>query len=136
MNKRHWERVKRLFTRARRIAPGQREAFLRRECKGDARLVSEVLRLLESEDQAAGFLDPPAEEDLALPLQSAGATLVESAVKGHIVIIVPQNRTDKEIECVAENVNTIKALDANGHEISFKTTIKESESMSLVKDAK
>jgi serine/threonine protein kinase len=76
MNKRRWERVKRLFTRARRISPGQREAFLRRECKGDDGTVSEVLRLLESEDHADGFLDPPAEEDLELPLQSAGTTLI------------------------------------------------------------
>src|SRR5260221_3258549 len=75
MNRRRWERVKRLFSRARRIPKEEREAFLRHECRGDHSIISEVLRLLEGEDRASGFLDPPVEKDLALPLESAAATL-------------------------------------------------------------
>ncbi len=75
MNKHRWERVKRLFERARPLPREERRGFLLRECRGDDSVVSEVLQMLEREEGVGGFLDPPVDEDLALPLQSAAASL-------------------------------------------------------------
>jgi len=75
MNRKRWERVKRLFGRARLIPAEERRAFLVRECRGDDSVISQVLRLLGHEDHAGRFLDPPVEAELAQPLEAAAASL-------------------------------------------------------------
>ena len=48
-----WRRVEELFDRAMEVPAGQREAWVREACAGDADLAGEVLSLLAS-DAAAG----------------------------------------------------------------------------------
>ncbi|MBL8897108.1 MAG: protein kinase, partial [Planctomycetes bacterium] len=46
MNSDRWDRLRSLYDRAEAVAPEEREAFVRRECAGDAELAEEVLDLL------------------------------------------------------------------------------------------
>ena len=57
-----WDRIAELFEAARRLAPIEREAFLRAECGDDEELEAQVLRMLEDE-APSGFLRNPLEKD-------------------------------------------------------------------------
>src|SRR5262245_8940396 len=54
-----WHRVDQLLQSALEREPGQRAAFLREACAGDASLLREVESLLLSHEQAADFLERP-----------------------------------------------------------------------------
>jgi len=55
-----WRRVKSVFHGVLDVEPGQRAAFLERECAGDAVLRAEVESLLAAHDSSDAFLDQPA----------------------------------------------------------------------------
>jgi eukaryotic-like serine/threonine-protein kinase len=55
-----WSRVRELFERALGLAHSEREAYLAGACGGDRALRGEVERMLDSHEQAAGFLSSPA----------------------------------------------------------------------------
>jgi len=59
------QRVSDLFLRARRLAGAEREAMLDQACAGDARLRGEIESLLEHDQDASRFLEPPESGDLA-----------------------------------------------------------------------
>jgi tetratricopeptide (TPR) repeat protein/predicted Ser/Thr protein kinase len=52
-----WQVAQRIFTEARELQEAEREAFVRRECGGDADLLAEVRALLALEGQAEAFFD-------------------------------------------------------------------------------
>jgi serine/threonine protein kinase/Tol biopolymer transport system component/tetratricopeptide (TPR) repeat protein len=54
-----WEQVKNLFESALGVHPGDRRAFLDRECGDDEELRREVASLLDSHDQSGQFLESP-----------------------------------------------------------------------------
>jgi pentatricopeptide repeat protein len=60
MTSESWELVTKIFDAALDLPESARKAFVRRECKGDAALESEVLKLLAADEQAGSFLDHPA----------------------------------------------------------------------------
>jgi len=55
-----WRRVKAVFHGVLDVEPGERAAFLDRECAGDAVLRAEVESLLAAHDSSDAFLDQPA----------------------------------------------------------------------------
>ena len=61
MTPERWQRILRLFDRARQSDPDGRETLLHRACDGDAELRAEVERLLADDVGASrdGFLDLP-----------------------------------------------------------------------------
>ena len=65
MTPERWLRIERLFDAALRVAPAERERWLRRSCDGDDGLFREVSRLLACDDWAEreGFLPPPEASD-------------------------------------------------------------------------
>jgi serine/threonine-protein kinase len=54
-----WARVKGLFEATMDLSPDARAALLKKECDGDEALRREVESLLESDDQADGFIEEP-----------------------------------------------------------------------------
>jgi hypothetical protein len=52
-----WHRIEDVFTRAIDLAPGERMAFLERECGHDAELLAEVTSLLAGADEADASLE-------------------------------------------------------------------------------
>ena len=70
MTPERWQRVKELFDSASEREPGERAAFLDRECAGDEALRKEVETLLASHDDSASFMESPAVEDAAADLLS------------------------------------------------------------------
>ncbi len=78
MTEQRWEQVKRLFQEALERPPEERDAFVEQACADDTTLRIELLSLLRSHDEAAGFLrDPPAElAARILEQERAGASLV------------------------------------------------------------
>ena len=79
MTPERWRRMDSVFQCALDLPPGERAAYLRDACQGDARLREEVQALLDSHDQAGAFIDGP-----ALPTAEAFAleTAVQAAAKG------------------------------------------------------
>jgi len=55
-----WPRLKEIFTAARALPRNARAAYLAAACDGDETLRQEAERLLDSHEQAAGFLETPA----------------------------------------------------------------------------
>ena len=55
-----YDRIKRLFREALTLDPGERRAFLEKECGGDSRVVDEVLELLEYDEDSDGPIPPAA----------------------------------------------------------------------------
>ncbi len=66
MSPRRWERIKDLFEAASDLDAGERAEFLRRECREDQDLLSEVERLLEENKHIGGFLNEPLFGNLAV----------------------------------------------------------------------
>src|SRR5205085_6078123 len=66
MTPERWRRINALFDAALRLAPADREPWLREACGGDEDLRAEVVRLLAGDERAArdGFLTPPGEARL------------------------------------------------------------------------
>jgi len=54
-----WEAVKEILAEALERTPGTRAAFLAEVCRGDTELQAEVESLLQVEESAIGFLEPP-----------------------------------------------------------------------------
>lgn len=69
MTPERWEQVSELFGAALDCEPERREAFLAQACTGDAEIEAEVVSLLKEHDQAAGFLDAPADIGAAAALR-------------------------------------------------------------------
>ena len=67
MTPERWRRIDDLFDAALRLAPAEREAWLREACGGDDELRAEVARLLAQDERADrdGFLTPPEAPDRA-----------------------------------------------------------------------
>src|SRR5689334_2895537 len=62
MDQERWRRIDALFQDALVRAPEEREAFLHSACENDDDLYREVCSLVNSQQQAAGFLETPAME--------------------------------------------------------------------------
>ncbi len=60
-----WQKIKEIFNEALRIGPDERDAFIENACSGDAALRREVEDLLDSFENAEGFMDSPAAYDNA-----------------------------------------------------------------------
>ena len=60
MTSERWELVTKIFGAAIKLPQGARQDFVRGECKGEADLEAEVLRLLAADDNAGSFLERPA----------------------------------------------------------------------------
>ena len=69
-----WQRIAVIFDQAVSLAPGERSAFLDRVCQGNDELRQQVDDLLQSSDQASGFLDRrfPLDGSIAMDGPSAG----------------------------------------------------------------
>ena len=60
-----WNKAKRIFADAMKIAPAERLAFLDEVCRGDAETRREVESLLASLDDAGSFMEKPAAHEVA-----------------------------------------------------------------------
>ena len=60
-----WNKAKRIFADAIKIAPAERLAFLDEVCQGDAEMRREVESLLDSLDDAGSFMQQPAAHEVA-----------------------------------------------------------------------
>ncbi|HET7696632.1 MAG TPA: protein kinase [Vicinamibacterales bacterium] len=60
MDAERWKRVEGLFQAVLDLPPDQHEAYLKRQCAGDAALERDVRALLQSAGEAGGFLSEPA----------------------------------------------------------------------------
>jgi len=69
MKPEEWQRVKEILEPALELDPGSRSAFVDRACAGDDRLRREVQSLIAQHNEAAGQLELPALEMLALTEQ-------------------------------------------------------------------
>jgi eukaryotic-like serine/threonine-protein kinase len=78
----HWQRVKELFGAALNVEPGEREAFVRKACRDDAGLQSEVESLLANHERAAGFAEGPAIETLTDSVLRPGDVFGPYAIRG------------------------------------------------------
>ena len=63
------DRIESLFAAAVALPPGEREAYLERECSGDPALSDRLLALLKAHDRAGHVIDRPVDVD---PDQTAG----------------------------------------------------------------
>ncbi|MFG0316044.1 MAG: protein kinase, partial [Planctomycetota bacterium JB042] len=71
-----WERVASIVERALELPPAEREAFVVRECAGDAALRAEVDALLATEPEA-GFMEPPDVEAVLSGAETPGRRIAE-----------------------------------------------------------
>ncbi|MGB8506861.1 MAG: serine/threonine-protein kinase [Pyrinomonadaceae bacterium] len=60
MNPERWRQVKEIFHAALDLAPEGRPAFLEQRCGGNAGLLDDLRRLLQSHDEAVDFIEDPA----------------------------------------------------------------------------
>ena len=60
-----WQQIKEVFQEARDHPVNQRADYIERVCRADAELRTQVESLLALEDEATGFIEPPA---VAIPL--------------------------------------------------------------------
>src|SRR5262245_27989747 len=60
-----WLRARDLFERALAVPSSQRQRFLEEACAGDEAMHRQVLTLLGSHDEAAGFLEKPADAPMS-----------------------------------------------------------------------
>ncbi|MEO8573049.1 MAG: protein kinase [Pyrinomonadaceae bacterium] len=65
MNAERWKKVKELFDAVVELEPGARDEILDRECDSDGNLRVEVDKLLSSAENAEGFLEQPASNQMA-----------------------------------------------------------------------
>ncbi|MDH4063076.1 MAG: protein kinase, partial [Acidobacteriota bacterium] len=72
MDRERWDHVDKLLQSALDLATTEREAFLRRACRGDEALEAEVRSLLAAHDRADAFLDSPAIGWAARQLSDSG----------------------------------------------------------------
>ena len=89
MSEKHWDKVKVIFDAALQCPPESRSDYLRQICGGDQELLNEVESLLESHDNAEGFISRPAIEDVAEEIENDTARLDSRNVKsfGHYEIV-------------------------------------------------
>jgi serine/threonine protein kinase/tetratricopeptide (TPR) repeat protein len=59
MSPERWQEIEELFQAAVEMPPGQRDAFVSERSANDAELRSEVMKLLESDESAADFIEVP-----------------------------------------------------------------------------
>ncbi len=59
-----WQQIKEVFQEARDHPENQRADYIERVCRADAELRTQVESLLALEDEATGFIEPPAVGDL------------------------------------------------------------------------
>ncbi len=72
MKPERWRQIERICNSALDLPPGEREAFVKKECAGDDVLRKEVDRLLARQQQAEHFIAVPALEMAAQELASGG----------------------------------------------------------------
>src|SRR5688572_19678421 len=86
MTNEDWEKAKRIFAEARKLAPELRLAYLNEVCADDAETRREVESLLASHDDAEGFLETPAVGEVAEVVQQS-KNLEPGKCFGHYEII-------------------------------------------------
>src|SRR5215813_14134447 len=67
MKTEQWQQVEHLYHAALAREEGERGAFLEKACSGDERLLQEVQSLINHDEQAKDFLEPPTGEMVARP---------------------------------------------------------------------
>jgi eukaryotic-like serine/threonine-protein kinase len=87
MDPNRWKQVDALLQSALRLAPEERDGFLRRACGGDPELEGEVRSLLSSDRRAAGFLERPsiAKAARAASAQDQSSDAVATSLVGQTV---------------------------------------------------
>lgn len=86
MSGENWEKAKRIFADALKIAPAERVRFLDENCD-DADTRREVESLLASFDDAGSFMEKPAAEEVTGVLEIGGKKLEKGACFAHYEII-------------------------------------------------
>jgi eukaryotic-like serine/threonine-protein kinase len=77
-----WQEIERIYHDARRRAPSERTAYLDAACGGDATLRAEIESLLQYDEQAAQFIDPPDGHEPRSPIAGMMARLRDAAAPG------------------------------------------------------
>ena len=79
MTAERWQQIKQLFQEARELAPEPRSAFLDQRCLGDYELRSEVISLLEADQQPDQLIDRPAYAAAAKLIQADEVSALRAA---------------------------------------------------------
>ncbi len=87
MNSKRWQKIKSIFDAALEIVPAKRGGFLDKSCPHDTELRQEVQKLLDSYDQAEGFIEDPAVNEVASLLLEPTQTLKEGQRFAHYEVI-------------------------------------------------
>src|SRR5689334_14695299 len=87
MNPDRWKQVDDLLQAVLERPPGERDAFLRQSCAGDATLEREVRSLLAAEQEAGSFMESPAVEVAAQDLmQETGEIPIGSNISHYRIV--------------------------------------------------
>ena len=86
MTPERWQKIKRVLDSALDLGPGERPAFLDRECKGDLSLRQEVESLIASHREAGSVFDSPPIEAVANLLADEQADLAGHQI-GHYKVV-------------------------------------------------
>lgn len=87
MTPERWQQIDRLFHSALERDAEQRDAFLRKACKGDESLRREVVSLLGSHEEANSFIRTPAEDIAADLMVGREAQLKRGQYVGHYQVV-------------------------------------------------
>jgi serine/threonine protein kinase len=99
-----WSRVKEVLAAALEQAPADREAWLDRECAGDASLCAEVQSLLEADASAGPFMETPAvteapeETDPQLGRRLGAYVIASCLGRGGMGAVYLGRRADREFD--------------------------------------
>ena len=87
MNEGNWEKAKRVFSGAVKIAPAERMRFLDESCADDAETRREVESLLASFDDPNSFMESPAVENVSGVFDSKRKDFEAGKIFGHYEIV-------------------------------------------------
>src|SRR3954452_23522230 len=87
MNAERWKQVKTLFDAVAELKPDERARFLDRACKSDSALRLDVEKLLSSFEEADGFMEQPAANQVASAILEPTGILRTGDRFGHYKIL-------------------------------------------------
>ena len=87
MNPERWQKIKDVFDAASEIESSKRIKFLDNACVNDAKLRSEVQKLLDSFEQAESFIEQPAAGEVASLILEPKQTLADGQRFAHYEIL-------------------------------------------------